>query len=571
MVEETRGIIMFNRGEKCTIRAMVALYSIRKYWNGPITFYLEKPYPSEFDNVCKTFNVDIIHNDEKHEYKTLIRKTDMFSDPPYDRTLWIDSDVVVVGPIDEMFDYLDQCDVAIPHFAGWWSDGKIISKRIKRFEGIAEERFITKALEHNPAINTGILSFRKSQKWTDFVHYWVNLAHEGSTQDKPIFIADEVAFQVLYPSAQDWELQVSIVPMKFNISIKHDPGTEDPRIIHAHGQKHVMDFPLCDIWKTEFEEMRINNIADINNFLKYADKRLKKYLSGNSTQDVTIVTACDEYYVDILRETFANWRKYKKIDEHPVIVFVHGMPLNDPRLDFLCLPNVKMIPWSMDNVETHREEMLSAFVFGAAEHVQTDYWLKLDADSYATDDRPFIDDSMKKFAFCGHKWGYSRPSHIQALDAWAKGHWKPKLKRATPMLLEGEIKGNRFYHKTKRTISFIQLHKLKFTKFCVKLLKERRLPAPTQDTFMFFVANRFNPETVGRKNFKRDYGFTQGRGKSGVEAIKAKLLEVDEANDCKQVEESVEPVIPETIPEVKVEQVKNPVEGIDYQIVIRLA
>ena len=530
-MEESRGIIMFNRGEKCIVRAIVCLYSLRQHYDGPVTFFLEDPYPHEFDEVCKHFNVDIVHNEQKHELKALVRKTDMFTKPPYDRTLWIDSDMVIMGKLDDMFDYLDDADCAIPNFAGWWSDGPKISARTKRFKDIAEERHLKKALEHNPATNTGILSFKKSDKWTKFVKDWVTLAHKGS--QKHIFIPDEVAFQILWPSADEWGLKIHITDRKFNVSVLHDHGkSQDIRVWHMHGQKHVLDHPNCRVWKDLFDEMCKNNTANINSFLKFADKRLNQYLSKKKGihNDVTIVTACDPFYVDILRLTFENWRKYKNIDQHPVMVFVNGIDKKDPRLDFLKLPNVTIIPWILPEADNHREEMLSAFVFGTAEYVKTDYWLKLDADSYATDNRPFITDRMKEYAFCGHRWGYSRPDHIRSLDEWAKGHWKRKLKNAKPMIDEGKIEGRRFYHKTKRTISFIQLHKSKFTRFCVGLLRERKLPAPTQDTYMFFVANRFNPETVGIMNFKRHYGFTQGKGKLGVEHIRAKLQEVEEMN-----------------------------------------
>lgn len=533
---ESRGIIMFNRGEKCLCRAIVCLYTIRKFWSGPITFYLEDPYPHEFDEVCKYFYVDIVHNKENHDLKALVRKTDMFANPPYDRTLWIDADMLLLGPIDEMFDLLDDADCAIPHFARWWSDGPKMKARINRFKKIAEDRHIEKSLQHMPATNTGILSFRKSPQWTKFVKDWVTLAHKGS--QAKIFIPDEVAFQILYPSAEEWGLKIKIADPKYNVSVLHDPGTKDWRVMHYHGQKHVLEHKNCDLWKETFAEMCEKNIANINHYLQYADKRLKKYLQVKSgiDSDVTIVTACDEYYVDILRHTFPNWQKYKKIDKYPVIVFVHGMDVDtDERLDFLRLPNVKMIPWSkekdLDGVTDHREEMLSAFVFGAARYVTTDYWMKLDADSFATDDRPFITEKMKQYAFCGHRWGYSRPQHIQDLDKWAKSHWKRKLRRAKPMMQEGKVQSpKRFYHKTKRTISFIQLHRTKFTRFCVKLLKTRRLPAPTQDTFMFYVANRFDPETVGVMNFKKHFGFTQGRGKMGAEHIKSKLREVEAKN-----------------------------------------
>jgi hypothetical protein len=523
---ESKGVIFFNRGEKMIVRAIVALYSLRKHYDGEITFFLEDPYPKEFENVCKFFNVNVVINETNHEVKTLTRKNQTLLNSPYDKTLWLDSDTVTVGPVDEMFDYLDEYNVAIPHFAGWVSTGRTISKRIKQYEGIADQKHIDKALEKNPAINTGIFSYKKCQ----FLKEWVELSEKA---DGKFFISDEIAFQVLYPSYPD----VKIAPMKFNVSVKHDPNTLDKRVVHFHGQKHCLDFKNSNYWKNEFEEMRKDNIANINYFVdKYPDKRLKQYLNNKKypNSDITIVTACDEKYVEFLKLTYPNWVKYKKINEYPMIVFVNGMKPNDSRLDFLDRSHVKIIPWKMENADNHREEMLSAFVFGTAEHVNTDYWLKIDADSYAINYKPLITEDMKEYAFCGHKWGYSRPEHIKKLDEWAKNHWRPKLKNAKPMINEGRIEGRRFYHNTKRTISFIQLHKTKFTRFCVKLLKEKKLPAPTQDTFMFYVCNRFDPQFVGVKNFKRHHGFTQGNSRRGVEELKKGIDKVEEENKNKK-------------------------------------
>jgi len=535
----SKGIIMYNRGDKMLVRALTALYSLRKYYQGNITFYVEPPCPcmEEFIKSLEHFNCNVVLLKEKHEYKTLIMKNSLFENPPYDKTLWLDTDTIIESSIDKMFDYLDEhdADMCIPHFCGWISNGRTISKRINRFHGIIDEKYMAEALKPHPAINTGVLSFRKSEKWSEFVRYWTDLAHKGS--QKHIFISDEVVCQILYPSMSDWGLKYYIAPTDYNVSVLHDHGkSKSPKISHFHGDKHVLSVPTCDKWKKTFNEMREKNIANINFYLQYADKRLKKYLGNDNKNgirdDVTIVTACDPYYVEILKHTFENWRKYKGIDKYPVIVFVNGIDLNDERLKFLKLPNVKVIPWSMSEAETHREEMLSAFVLGTAKYVETEYWLKLDADSYATDSRPFITDEMKKYAFCGHKWGYSRPEHIKALDAWAKKHWKVKLRTAKPMMSQGKSEGNRFYHDVKRTISYIQLHKTKFTRFCVKCLGGKtRLPVPSQDTYMFYICNRFDPHLVGIMNFKRNHGFTQGRGKLGAEHIKQKLIEVDASND----------------------------------------
>ena len=40
-----------------------------------------------------------------------------------------------------------------------------------------------------------------------------------------------------------------------------------------------------------------------------------------------------------------------------------------------------------------------------------------------------------------------------------------------------------------------------------------------------------SPSQLACMNFKKHYGFTQGRGKLGVEHIKQKLQEVEEANN----------------------------------------
>ena len=519
---DSQGVIMFNRGPNMVVRAMVTLYSLRKHYDGAITFYIEQPTPKEFEDALTYFKCDIVHNEQRNDMKTLVRKNSMFENAPYHYTLWLDIDTVIVQPIDGMFDALRTHDVdfCIPHFCGWYSDGKTIRKRINNFVGVADDRYIQTALKHYPAVNTGILSFRTSPKWSKFVQDWTSLAHRGA--QKKIFIPDEVACQILYPSMQEWGLKYHVCESDYNVSPLHDHGlSKSPRIYHFHGDKHVLDVPTCEVWKKTFQEMVATNIANINHFVeKYSDKRLIKYLRGHNglEEDVTVVTACDTKYVEFLKQTYPNWVKHKQIDKYAVIVFVNGMDVQtDPRLDFLRQPNVRMIPWSkendLDGVTDHREEMLSAFVFGAARYVTTDYWLKLDADSYATDNRPLLDESMKQYAFCGHKWKYSRPENIRKLDAWAKTHWRGKLKHANPMINEGAIEGNRFYHNVGRTISFIQLHKTKFTKFCVGLLKSRRLPVPSQDTYMFYVCNRFDPHLVGTRNFKKHHGFTQGNSR----------------------------------------------------------
>jgi hypothetical protein len=302
---------------------------------------------------------------------------------------------------------------------------------------------------------------------------------------------------------------------------------------------------ICGYTKKENRDKRLNgwlcgesgNLPVVNQvnecIAKFAPEALQGKLAGQHLdQDITLVTACDPLYVQQLAHTFPNWRKYKKIDRWPVIVFVNGMGLDDKRLDFLRLPNVTLISWESGvdgapKTDDHRELMLSAFVFGSAKHVKTRYWLKIDADSLATNDSQLVDDSMTKYAFIGHRWGYSWEKHIRALDAWAESHGDPRLKgRNGPMYPRGAVSGRRFYHNTKRTISFVQVNSTEFTKLCVRLAGNR-LPAPSQDTFMFYVADRLG-FPIGTDNFKKHRGMDQCKG---LDNVLSKLAEVELRNN----------------------------------------
>ena len=47
-MEETKGVLLFNKGEKCIVRAIVALYSIRQQWD----YIFSRRTISNGDAVC---------------------------------------------------------------------------------------------------------------------------------------------------------------------------------------------------------------------------------------------------------------------------------------------------------------------------------------------------------------------------------------------------------------------------------------------------------------------------------------------------------------------------------------
>jgi hypothetical protein len=224
---------------------------------------------------------------------------------------------------------------------------------------------------------------------------------------------------------------------------------------------------------------------------------------------MTIVTGCDAKYVGHLRATLPNWLKYKGIGRWPMIVYTNGFgsdPSKSDQLAFLrAVPSVKIINWEMPEAENQRERMLSAFVFGAARDVRTTYWLKIDADAFATDNSEIVTPDMVDYVLCGHKWGYSFAKHIKPLVEWANAHPVFAATTEKDFYNPANVDGRRYNHK--RIASYVCFHKSEFVRIAADLAGGKRMPIPSHDTYLWYVADRLKLP-IKRTNFKRLRGMS---------------------------------------------------------------
>lgn len=559
----SNGIIYYHKGTKCIVRLILAIQSLRRHYGGNITLFQDSgAFVDEelMQDLQKNFDVNIRY-DQNQETSTLVRKIEISQQSEYDCTALIDADTIVVGAVDELFDAAKTHDFVVTNFANWKSDGGVIKKRIMRFKDICPE-WVKPAVNYGAAINTGIYAFHKD---SPFFNEWLPLAKAGEAVG--MWIPDEVACQVLLP-----RFNCAVMPTKFNVSVKYDPNTEDKRIIHYHGKKHVIQEELCKIWIDDFTEACKANTCNIRKFIdrSYGDRRLNKFFAGKygwhdevkklstilnqynafpcnqskpsdekmekviknthnkqeiKPNQVTIVTATDPKYVECLKRTYPNWVKYKNITQHPLILYIHGFQdgVNDAKLDFIKKhPDVNIIEWDLPKAESQRERMLSAFVLGPARDVVTPYWIKIDADAFFTNHMPLFEDEMAQYAFCGHKWGYTKPGHwIEDLDSWAQN--KQLFKNTQPLFNPSCMNGRRYNHG--RTNSFVQWHSTAFVQKAASFAPDK-LPVPSHDTYLWYVAERLGVKWK-RHNFKRFRGVTNA---SSLDKLKRLLSELEETS-----------------------------------------
>ena len=513
---ESRGVIYYNKGKKCVIRLITSLWSLIKVYNGNITVLLEgEEWPKWLLEYLKSIGVEwkII---EDYKVFPLVRKASLWRDTPYDKTLFLDADTIVVNPIDEVWELLDEHEFLVPNFAEWCTSGGIMSHRIRVWSKILGEEKIKKSLEFGKAINTGIMAWRKDAK---ILEEWEKITKQGYEMDLSR-IPDELACQVLLPFYPHF-----VLPDEWNKSVKFATVDEKKTVvIHYHGRKHCGNRPNNYYWKYNYWDMiRKSKFFHNEMFMSMGDRSFKQYF--NKVQErrnkLTFVTAVNAKYIDKLKKHFPMWMKTDGLMEQDFVIITDGSC--DKELSEVVSEyerNVVMTHWEWDGAANAREKMLTAFIHKIPCIVQSEFWFKLDCDTKprwcidGEDSSPnkrklTLTDDMFGYTLVGHKCGYTRvkgdeynSKHwLNVLDEW----WNRVEKDSMPIFPLDIPVGKRYRHK--RIASYCQLHSTVFSEYVSRICKETmgglRLPIPSHDTLTWYVAMRRN-EKVMRHNFKRE-------------------------------------------------------------------
>ena len=228
--------------------------------------------------------------------------------------------------------------------------------------------------------------------------------------------------------------------------------------------------------------------------------------------NVTIVTAVNPKYAARAAKTLPIWMNTPGLKEHQFIIFVNGFRSRNQR-KFLEYPNTKVIRWDYPHPASVRETMLAAFVLGVAEHVQTDYWMKLDCDTLPKKDH-FTWPEVTGNTIVSHRW---RRTKMKGADG-ATEHWFTTLDRLFagkhPLFnppLDLEKYRRHVSHRRRnpwripvRFASFCHIEQTRFTRRMAKLIHKKcggRMPIASQDTLSWYMSTIWK-EPVKLVNFK---------------------------------------------------------------------
>lgn len=212
---QDRGIVLVGTGRKYVNEIYELTQSIKQFHPElPITVFVDENIQNhhQYDSVRRIMGA----------HHSFMDKVKYMYQSPYNKTLFLDTDILLLDRIDELFDLLDRFDVVAP------------------IAPIDEER--EKVPVAFPELNTGVILFRKSDTVKNFFHEWMKL-HEVDILRFDDYPPDQPSFrETLYRSS----LQACLLSLEYNCMMDY-PCVLYGKVKILHGRRKNKQLIACKI------------------------------------------------------------------------------------------------------------------------------------------------------------------------------------------------------------------------------------------------------------------------------------------------------------------------------------
>ena len=284
---ESHGVVYLLTGPAHAARLVTSLWSLRQYYDGPVTVFTSHPVSHEIGRLCtQDGRLQVEHRTIRpldRRNGSYLLKLAIPRQSPYERTVFLDADTLVVGNISDLFSSLDDHDLALTQFADWNSTTSVVRQRIESWHRVRQNYFddaswkqlLGAALKAHPAINVGVFGFRRG---VPALELWRQLGWIG----RKTFICDEIAMQIMLP-----QLDSRILDCRFNCSPVFAKAQNDVRVWHFHGDRHMSAGRA--LWWPAYQDALAHNVARLTEWEATIDPALAHGDTPTAPQLSTLV------------------------------------------------------------------------------------------------------------------------------------------------------------------------------------------------------------------------------------------------------------------------------------------
>ena len=222
-----KGYLYIVHGESFTKEALMSAESLKRFTDLPVALYTDQDVEKIKDNP----NIDIVASINAPHLRM---KVEFMDQSPFKKTVFLDSDTVIVRNCDDLFDLLDRFDVGIVN--------DYARKRKKYSSIVPEYGEIPYAFSE---ANSGVIAFNNSRRTQTFLKMWKEYFYKYFRETNGW---DQVSFRIAL-----WRSNVNIhhMPVEYNVRSKENREKQnrykfelgedhmESRIIHIHYDSEV--------------------------------------------------------------------------------------------------------------------------------------------------------------------------------------------------------------------------------------------------------------------------------------------------------------------------------------------
>lgn len=206
------GVIYYAVGDDCIEQAIASAQSLKHHNDLPVTLYSDKDLDSVY--------IDDVITIRSNEYPFFDR-INYFRQTPYDKTVYLDTDTVIVGDITSVFDMMDRFDI-------------VASINETRDTAVEGHKFNTTDIdvpESFPEYQCGVIGFCDNPKIMSLFDDW----QSRYKQYRDKYILDQPFFrEAIYHG----DIDLGTLPTEYNALINLGGYFEQEiRIVHLAGSK----------------------------------------------------------------------------------------------------------------------------------------------------------------------------------------------------------------------------------------------------------------------------------------------------------------------------------------------
>ena len=251
--DNEKGYLYIAYGEAFTKEALMSIESLRRYTELPIAIYTDQKLIVEA--AAQRLNINLVGEIKANHLRA---KVDYMDQSPFQKTVFLDSDTVIVRNCDDMFELLDRFDIGIVD--------DYARKRENYSKQVPEYNDIPYAFSEG---NSGVIAFNNSFRSQTFLKMWKEYFYKYFDITNGW---DQVSFRIAL-----WKSNVRIhrMPFEYNVRSKANREKQD-RFHHDYGEDHMQSRIIHIHYDSEIHK-GLYNIESLEELEKIVKEKAVKY------------------------------------------------------------------------------------------------------------------------------------------------------------------------------------------------------------------------------------------------------------------------------------------------------